>query len=222
MPILLSGRSGSSHSSAAEEEVVLLDRIAAEDMRAFETLYRLYHPRLLRFIDGMLRQRALVEEVLDGTMMAVWRKAHTYNHSAKVFTRIFAIAYRQVLKALKRQESPPVLETPEDSGAGPERPCQQQELQQLMQAMESLSADHRAVIELTYYLGMRGSHAAWPMIGAGRAAWMTHVLPDTITTLIPSYMSALPGAISRAGCITRRTISVRVCRWCIPNSMAHG
>ncbi|MFC4764958.1 RNA polymerase sigma factor [Dyella koreensis] len=156
MSILPSNLSGSSHSRAAQDEIVLLGRVAAEERSAFEALYRLYRPRLLRFIDGMLRQRALAEEVLDDTMMVVWRKAHTFNHCSKVSTWIFAIAYRQALKALKRRESvlPPELPESAELGPGPELECQQEELhRQLAQAMESLSADHRAVIELTYYLG---------------------------------------------------------------------
>jgi RNA polymerase sigma-70 factor (ECF subfamily) len=141
---------------AAADEAVLLERVAAEEMAAFDTLYRAYHPRLRRFIYGMLRQPTLVDEVLDDTMMVVWRKAHTYNHSSKVSTWIFAIAYRQSLKALKRQEAAELRPTEEPAAAagGPERECQQNELhEQLAQALALLSAEQRTVIELTYYLG---------------------------------------------------------------------
>ncbi|WP_266171757.1 RNA polymerase sigma factor [Dyella subtropica] len=138
------------------DEVALLGRVAAEEMEAFEVLYLTYRPRLLRFIQGMLRQRPLVDEVLDDTMMVVWRKAHTYNHSSKVSTWIFAIAYRQALKALTRPESAPVLDPPESASLAPEPEleCQQRELhRQIALALEALSPEHRAVIELTYYLG---------------------------------------------------------------------
>jgi DNA-directed RNA polymerase specialized sigma24 family protein len=71
-------------------------------MKAFELLYGLYHPRLARFLLGMTRRPPLVEEILDDTMLVVWRKAHAYNPDARVSTWIFGIAYRQALKALRQ------------------------------------------------------------------------------------------------------------------------
>lgn len=148
---------GRAHSGAAADELVLLDRIAAEDMDAFEALYRAYQPRLKRFISGMARQPALVEEVLDDTMMIVWRKAYTYNREAKVSTWIFAIAYRQTLKALRHRDDavePGDEQAPEPATSGPELELQQYELhRQLGDALAVLSAEQRAVIELTYYMG---------------------------------------------------------------------
>lgn len=147
--------------SAALDEVDLMGRVAAEHSDAFETLYRLYHPRLTRFLHGMTRRPPLVEEILNDTMLVVWRKAHTYNPSAKVSTWIFGIGYRQALKALRSVDDPvesseELLPEPsaEASPAGPEGEFQQRQLRTLLdQALSALSAEHRAVIELTYYLG---------------------------------------------------------------------
>ena len=145
---------------SASDEIALIDGVVAERMDAFESLYRLYHPRWSRFLLGMLRRPALVEEVLDDTMMVVWRKAHTYNASAKVSTWIFGIAYRQALKAIRQFDGDDAASMPEEaffveaSQPGPDGAAQQRELhEQLHHAMSELSADHRAVIELTYYLG---------------------------------------------------------------------
>src|SRR5688572_33194103 len=96
------GARGVIRPGAAPDEIALMDGVAAERKDAFEALYRLYHPRLTRFLQGMTRRPALAEEILDDTMLVVWRKAHTYNPSAKVSTWIFGIAYRQALKALHR------------------------------------------------------------------------------------------------------------------------
>lgn len=143
--------------ASSDDEAWLLGRVAAEDMNAFEALYRLYSPRLQRFVRGIIRQPALVEEVLDDTMMVVWRKAYTFNHAAKVSTWILAIAYRQSLKTLKRLGEPADAE-PDDSidtlTAGPDDELQHQELRQhLDAALATLSAEQRTVMELTYYFG---------------------------------------------------------------------
>jgi RNA polymerase sigma factor (sigma-70 family) len=145
------------HGDAEQAEYALLMRVATEDMLAFETLYRAYRPRLRRFITGITRQPALVEEVLDDTMMVVWRKAHACSHDAKVSTWIFAIAWRQALHALRRNDDRFESGDGEHTSSaepGPDIELQQCELQQhLGTALARLSTEQRAVIELTYYMG---------------------------------------------------------------------
>ena len=150
------GPAGGMGSVSVDEEAALLSRVAAEETDAFEALYRLYSPRLQRFVRGVTKQPALVEEILDDTMMVVWRKAYTFNHSSKVSTWIFAIAYRQSLKTLKRlgRLEDETYEQTEASTPGPDDALQQQELHQhLDNALGMLSAEQRAVMELTYYFG---------------------------------------------------------------------
>ena len=92
------------------KDVQLLDRIAAHDVKAFEQLYRQYQPRLSRFLVNIVNRPQLVEEVLNDTMMAVWRTAANFRGASKVSTWIFAIAYRQGVKARSRWDEPlPVL-----------------------------------------------------------------------------------------------------------------
>jgi RNA polymerase sigma-70 factor (ECF subfamily) len=85
----------------AEGEAWLVGRIAAGDRRAFEALYRAYFPRLTRFLYRMTRSAALIEEIVNDTLLAVWRKASTFDGSSKVSTWIFAIAYRRACSALR-------------------------------------------------------------------------------------------------------------------------
>jgi RNA polymerase sigma factor (sigma-70 family) len=143
--------------TSADDEAALLGRVAAEEMEAFEMLYRLYHPRLQRFVGGITKQPALVEEILDDTMMVVWRKAYTFNHASKVSTWILAIAYRQSLKALKKLGDVTNTDSRECVDvvtAGPDDALQHHELRKhLDDALGTLSAEQRAVMELTYYFG---------------------------------------------------------------------
>lgn len=150
-------RADSTKGVPVDEEAALLGRVAAEERDAFEALYRLYSPRLHRFVYGVTKQPALVEDILDDTMMVVWRKAYTFNHTAKVSTWIFAIAYRQALKALKRLgswEETEFDERMDASAPGPDDALQQQELRKhLDDALGTLSPEQRATMELTYYFG---------------------------------------------------------------------
>ena len=142
---------------AGQREVALVGRVASGDGVAFEALYRCFYPRLRRFLERMTRRPQLVEEILNDTMLVVWRKAHTYNLRSKVSTWIFAIAYRKALKALKRLDDPVDTDADDDlswGGLGPDDELMQQELRALLShAMNSLSVEQRAVVELTYYHG---------------------------------------------------------------------
>ena len=71
-------------SSVAEANLV--DRIAGRDGAAFELLYRDYRPRLRRFVERVTRRPQIADEVLNDTMLVVWRKAGSYNLRSKVST----------------------------------------------------------------------------------------------------------------------------------------
>jgi len=141
-------------------EVRLVERVADGDLAAFEALYRAYHPRLSRFLDRVTRRPALVEELLNDTMLVVWNRAERYNGRSKVSTWIFAIAYRKALKALQRLDDA-VDDDVDASGQladerpGPEQQFSRRELRSLLaRALAGLSADHRAVLDLAYFHGI--------------------------------------------------------------------
>lgn len=151
-----SNRAGRAIRGAAGDDVRLMARVALEDVRAFEQLYRRYYPRLARFLRGMLRQQALVDEVLDDTMLVAWRKAHTWDAGAQLSTWLFAIAYRQALKAVRRDGNVQPLDE-EPVAPAREEPDGELEHAQLQRrlagALGALTPEHRAVVELTYYQG---------------------------------------------------------------------
>lgn len=141
--------------AAEKDEAALIARVARGDMRAFETLYRNYFPRLARFIERMTRRPELVEEILNDTMFVVSSSAHKYDGSSKVSTWIFAIAYRKSLKALRDIDVPVEAEEPVDAiadNAEPRDEAVREQLRRVLsEAVDALSANHRAVIELTYF-----------------------------------------------------------------------
>ncbi len=145
--------------NAAEPvEAHLIARIAARDPRAFEEVYRAYHSRLTRFLDRLTRRAGLVEEVLNDTMLVVWNRADSYNGQSKVSTWIFAIAYRKALKSLKRFDEATEDEEQDQrvsSDAGPEQELGRRQMRSALdRALEGLTPNHRAVIELTYFHGV--------------------------------------------------------------------
>src|SRR5215510_1176864 len=140
-----------------EAEAHLVARIANEDQHAFEVLYRIYYRRLTRFLERVLRRPHVIEEILDDTMLAVWRKADTFNGSSQVSTWIFAIAYRMALKALKRDRTwvRNLFDDREQaSSPSPEATLIEGQFRSRIQRLlADLSPEQRAVVELTYYHG---------------------------------------------------------------------
>lgn len=140
------------------DESELLERVKAHDVDAFERLYRIYQPRLARFLINLVKRPQLVEEVLDDTMMVVWQTAGSFRGTSKLSTWVFAIAYRKALKARMRWPDP--VEDDERDTQVSNDPAPDAELQRsrihsaLVTAMGSLSAEQRAVVDLTYFQGL--------------------------------------------------------------------
>ena len=144
--------------SGAPGERELLERVKMHDLDAFERLYRIYQPRLARFLTNLVKRPQLVEEVLDDTMMVVWNTAGSFRGTSKLSTWVFAIAYRKALKARARWPDP--LEDGEWDTRVSNDPMPDAELQRsrihdaLNRAMRQLSTEQRAVVDLTYFHGL--------------------------------------------------------------------
>ena len=149
----------SARGPAAEAlELALLEGIKRGQRAEFDALYRVYHPRLWRFLSHLMRQPEAIEEVLNDTLMVVWQRADSFDGRSKLSTWIFGIAYRKGLKALSRQDLPvdgDSVEEPSDPGPGPEQRLGLEQLRgRLRGAMAELSPEHRAVVELCYFHDM--------------------------------------------------------------------
>lgn len=143
-------------SAREHRERELLERIDARDREAMRELFLLYYHRLARFLRRMTRRHELIDEMINDTLLVVWEKASNFRGDSRVSTWIMGIAYRCGLNLLRsecRAERRMVLPTTEDPQLK-DPVAEQSELAELLErALESLSPDHRAVLELTYDLG---------------------------------------------------------------------
>lgn len=146
-----------------DREAFLVSRVIRRDLRAFQELYGNYHPRLTRFLARMTESSALVEELVNDTMMVVWERLDNFKGESKLSTWIFAIAYRKAAKALKAKPLKKLDEKKETIehliyDATQESDLHGQKVHALLRdAMIKLSPDHRAVVDLVYFhdLGYR-------------------------------------------------------------------
>lgn len=147
-----------SASQGGLDELELLERVKAHDVDAFERLYRIYQPRLARFLINLVKRPQLVEEVLDDTMMVVWQTAASFRGTSKLSTWVFAIAYRKALRARARWPDPledKALDTRVSNDPAPDSELDRSRVRSaLVGAMGKLSAEQRAVVDLTYFHGL--------------------------------------------------------------------
>ena len=159
---------------AAEEAAAarLLRRIAGQDRAAFREFYELHAARLGRFLARLLQDPGLVEEAVNDALLAVWQHAGDFDPAKGRFsTWLFGIAHHKGLKLLERSrkrwaEQPlaeasaePWDDDADEAGADeegrdpsdPERAVLGWELGEVLgRALERLSPEHRAVLELTF------------------------------------------------------------------------
>lgn len=139
----------------AADDAVLIGRIALGDVPAFESLYRRYGPRVRRFLEQRMRRAHLIDEILNDTMLVIWRTAGAFRLKSAVSTWIFGIAWRRGLKAIERSGFATALEPDElGTSADLEEHVFRNELRaRLDRALESLSPEQRTVVVLTYFEG---------------------------------------------------------------------
>jgi RNA polymerase sigma-70 factor, ECF subfamily len=162
---------GAFSASGPEADADLMRAVARKDRRAFEALYYTYSPRLGRYLLRLLKRHDLVDEVINDVMLVAWESAARYDASlARLSTWLFGIAHNKALKALagaSRHKAEVAFESDfagegiesDDSDdaatrADPHNPEQtlmgRQLGRALQQAVESLSPEHRAVVELAF------------------------------------------------------------------------
>ena len=137
----------------------LLRSVAAGDAAALERLYRRHAGALFGYLHRLAGDRMTAEEILQDTMLAVWRSAGAFEGRAKVTTWLFGIARRQAHNRLRGRSAPEPgpTELPDrpDHGAGPE------ELAiaavggtPVAAAIDLLPDHHREVIALVFVAGL--------------------------------------------------------------------
>ena len=148
-----------------DPDAELMRRVGAGDHAAFEQLYTQYYHYLYRFIFRITRRLESIEEIINDVMFVVWQKAATLKLTSRTSTWLLGIAYRKSLKFLanyqETYETISIEEITHDLPSDREPTMEQSELADLLLVgLDSLSPEHRAVVELTYYYGMHYSQIA--------------------------------------------------------------
>jgi RNA polymerase sigma-70 factor (ECF subfamily) len=139
-------------------ERALLHRIAEGDRAAFEAFFHAYERRVFRYLARFLDDEGLANEVASDVMVEVWHAAPRYAGRSKPSTWVFGIAHHKALDALRRTRRE-VFELrlaeplPAERDEPERRAIESSTRAEIEAALATLSAEHRAVLHLTFVLG---------------------------------------------------------------------
>ena len=143
----------------ARDDAGLLRRIGEGDEDAMASFYREHGRVVLAQVLLVVGERVLAEEIVQDTMLAVWRGAGSFRGESAVRSWVIAIARRQTRDRLRGQRLRVVddafLADQPGSGPGPEvMALDRAELADVRGAIGELAPAHREVLGLAFGSGL--------------------------------------------------------------------
>lgn len=157
-----------------QDDHQLIQRVAKGDERAFLKLYDRYSARVHALTLRVLGDTMLAEEATQDTFLKLWSRARQFNpHKGSLVPWLLTIAHRTALDRLRLENRRPPASNykdPEQTWSTlPDEKTESSEARwrSMHFAVQSLSKEHRQVIDLAYYKGMSQSEIAqvlgWPL-----------------------------------------------------------
>jgi RNA polymerase sigma-70 factor (ECF subfamily) len=147
------------------DDVQLLRRIGRGDEDAMAEFYREHGRVVLAQALLVTGERVLAEEIMQDTMLAVWRGADSFRSESSARSWVIAIARRKTRDRLRgrrlRVVDDAFLADQPSSGPGPEvTALDRAELSEVKGAIRELALPHREVLGLVFGSGLSLSEVA--------------------------------------------------------------
>lgn len=148
-------------SESLETDALLLSRIHNRDGEALLLLYRRYRLRVFALILRILKDRPLAEEVLQDVFQRLWDHPEKYDPAKGQLLSWLLTVARNISLDHKRKESRRAVHHvyPDEANQLPPLPAADYSLapetiHSIRQVLETLPAEQKAVLELSYYEGL--------------------------------------------------------------------
>jgi RNA polymerase sigma-70 factor, ECF subfamily len=138
------------------EDQRLIARVARDDDAALKGLFLRHQNRVFRFIQRIVRNEAVAEELTNEVFLDVWQHAKSYEGRSSVTTWILAMAHNRAVSALRKRREEAwnedeAMDIP-DGADNSEVVVQKADKGRLLrQCLEALPADQREIMDLVYY-----------------------------------------------------------------------
>ncbi len=141
-----------------EHDVEQIRRVAAGEEAALRELFAAYGQRLYAYAVRLTGEPAAAEDVVQETLIVVWRSAGRYRGEGRLIAWLLGIVHHLALKTIRRRSillSDEVEENlPAPIGSFEAQAQARQQARWVRDGLQSLSPEHRAVLELVFYQGL--------------------------------------------------------------------
>lgn len=138
----------------------LLSAVADGDRAAFQELYRRHSPWLTLRLSRRCADPDVVDQAVQDTFLAVWRKPNGYGGTGEVAAWLWGIGVRRLIDQLRRVRPPMRATEAEVVVSAEERVLQGTEHGDLAGALQRLSPELRAVVQATVLDGLTTREAS--------------------------------------------------------------
>ncbi len=148
------------YNAAESEESVsdelLLKRVAEGVKAAMHIMFARHRVRVFRFIQRMVRNAAIADDLVSLVFLDVWRSANRFEGRARVSTWLLSIARLKALRSLRERTYENIDQDDVvgivDTRDTPEVALDRKKTNAILRAcIDKLSPAHREIIDLVYY-----------------------------------------------------------------------
>ncbi len=141
---------------SATPDEALLKRIGNRDEAALRLLFTRHRLAVFRFLQRMVRNEAVAEELTNEVFLEVWRHAASFEGRSSVATWMLSIARNHALSFMRKRQDDALDDkqaaTLPDPSDDPEIVAQKfDKAGTLRRCIDRLSPEHREIIDLAYY-----------------------------------------------------------------------
>jgi RNA polymerase sigma-70 factor (ECF subfamily) len=161
---VIDGADGAAVEDRALTDAALLAAVGAGDRYALAELYARHSPWLLLRLSRRCGDRGLVDEVLQDTFVAVWRRPGGWSGDGEFAAWLWGIAARRMVDGFRRRPAATVALS-EGNALGTGRSAEEEALAageygDVSTALETLPVDLRDALRVTVVDGLTTSEAA--------------------------------------------------------------
>lgn len=135
------------------EEKRLVKQVAAGDSTAFRQLYDLSYGRVARYVQKVVGNDSLADDILVQTYTVAWQKSAAFKGDGRITTWLIGIARNIMFREFRKIKKYEPFD--EEYGAADTQSQFRVEIQStnaaLKSALQTLKAKHREILELVFY-----------------------------------------------------------------------
>ena len=135
------------------QEKLLMEQVAGGDSTAYRQLYDLSYGRVSRYVQKVVADSSMVDDILVQTYTVAWQKSESFKGTGRIITWLIGIARNIMFREFRKIKKYVPFE--EEYSAADTQSQFQVEVEStnaaLKAALQTLKVKHREILELVFY-----------------------------------------------------------------------